>query len=175
MTRWNRTFRAGASIVLAVGTLLALTMIVSAYTPPGSTITSTAACSTVSPGGSCTITFHMVDANGKPVTGATVTFSTSGVPGSTVNPTSAVTDPGDASTTFTASTTSCGTATVTASSPPSTAGQVSINVRCNGSTSLPFTAADPPGTPPWLIALVVGALITVAAGGIMFRRLRSGG
>jgi Invasin, domain 3 len=162
----------GASLALAAVAILGGAAVVSAYTPPGSVLSATSSCSTANPGASCNLTFQLKDANGNPVCDATVTFSTSGVAGSTVAPASATTDcnTGGVAAVFTAGS-GCGTATVTASSPPAST-QVTINVPCS-TTPLPNTSTLPPTAFPWL-GLVAGlALLVVAGGGVALRRARS--
>jgi Invasin, domain 3 len=161
----------GASLALATVAVFGATAVVSAYTPPGSVLSVTQGCSSVQPGGSCQVQFQLKDANGNPVCDATVTFSTSGVTGSTVSPASATTNcnTGDVLATFTAGS-GCGTATVTASSPPASA-QTTINVPCPVAT-LPNTSTLPPSTPMWLPGLVAIALLTVIGGGLALRRMR---
>ena len=102
---------------------------------------------------------------------ATVTFTTSGVTGSTVTPASATTNcnTGEVAALFTAGS-GCGTATITASSPPAST-QTTINVPCSAAT-LPNTSTLPPSTPMWLPGLVGLALLLVAACGLTLRRMR---
>jgi Invasin, domain 3 len=161
----------GASLALAVVAILGGTAVVSAYTSPGSVLSATSSCSSASPGASCNLTFQLKDANGNPECNATVTFSTSGVAGSTVAPASATTDcnTGGVAAVFTAGS-GCGTATVTASSPPASA-QVTINVPCAAAT-LPNTSTVPPSTPMWVPGLVALALMVVAGCGLALRRIR---
>jgi Invasin, domain 3 len=161
----------GASLALAAVAVLGGTAVVSAYTPPGSVLSATSSCSTANPGASCNLTFQLKDANGNPVCDATVTFSTSGVTGSTVTPASATTDcnTGGVAAVFTAGS-GCGTATVTASSPPAST-QITINVPCAGIT-LPNTSTLPPSTPMWLPGIVALALALVAGCGLALRRMR---
>jgi Invasin, domain 3 len=160
----------GASLALAAVAILGGAAVVSAYTPPGSVLSATSSCSTANPGASCNLTFQLKDANGNPVGNATVAFSVSGVAGSTVKPTTATTDSnGNVAAVFTAGS-GCGTATVTASSPPAST-QVTINVPC-GTATLPNTSTVPPSTPMWLPGLVALALILVAACGVTLRRMR---
>jgi hypothetical protein len=143
---------------------------VSAYTPPGSVLSTIRSCSSTNPGANCSLQFQLKDANGNPVANATVTFSISGVAGSTVRPASATTDAnGNVAAVFTAGS-GCGTATITASSPPAST-QTTINVPCNGGT-LPNTSTLPPSTPMWLPGLVALALVLVAACGLTLRRMR---
>jgi hypothetical protein len=162
----------GASLALATVAVFGATAVVSAYTPPGSVLAVTQSCSTAQPGASCQLQFQLKDANGNPVCDATVTFSTSGVTGSTVSPTSATTNcnTGDVLATFTAGS-GCGTATVTASSPPASA-QTTINVPCPVAT-LPNTSTLPPGNGPWLGLVALLALFVVAGGGVALRRTRA--
>ena len=162
----------GASLALATVAVLGGTAVVSAYTPPGSVLAVTQSCSTAKPGASCQLQFQLKDANGNPVCNATVTFSTSGVTGSTVSPASATTNcnTGDVLATFTAGG-GCGTATVTASSPPASA-QTTINVPCAGVT-LPNTSTLPPTSFPWLGLVALLALFVVAGGGAALRRTRT--
>jgi hypothetical protein len=161
----------GASLALAAVAILGGTAVVNAYTPPGSVLSATQSCSTASPGASCNLQFQLKDANGNPVCNATVTFSTTGVTGSTVAPASATTNcnTGGVAAVFTAGS-GCGTATVTASSPPAST-QVTINVPCAAAT-LPNTSTLPPSTPMWLPGLVALALALVAACGLTLRRMR---
>jgi Invasin, domain 3 len=163
----------GASLALAATAVLGGAAVVSAYTPPGSVLSVTQSCPTASPGASCTLQFQLKDANGNPVCNATVTFTTSGVAGSTVTPASAQTGSspcsGNVAALFTAGS-GCGTATITASSPPASA-QTTINVPCAAAT-LPNTSTLPPSTPMWLPGLVALALALVAACGLTLRRMR---
>jgi Invasin, domain 3 len=161
----------GASLALAVVAILGGAVAVSAYTPPGSVLSATSSCSTANPGASCNLTFQLKDASGNPVCDATVTFSTSGVTGSTVAPASATTDcnTGGVAAVFTAGS-GCGTATVTASSPPAST-QVTINVPCAAAT-LPNTSTLPPTAFPWLGLVALLAVLVVAGGGVALRRAR---
>jgi Invasin, domain 3 len=161
----------GASLALAAVAILGGTAVAKAYTPPGSVLSATQSCSTVAPGATCNLQFQLKDANGNPVCNATVTFTTSGVTGSTVAPTTATTNcnTGGVAAVFTAGS-GCGTATVTASSPPAST-QVTINVPCAAAT-LPNTSTPPPSTPMWLPGLVALALMLVAACGLTLRRMR---
>jgi Invasin, domain 3 len=163
----------GASLALAVVAILGGAVAVGAYTPPGSVLSATApSCSTANPGASCNLTFQLKDASGGPVCDATVTFSTSGVAGSTVAPASATTDcnTGGVAAVFTAGS-GCGTAIVTASSPPAST-QVTINVPCAAAT-LPNTSTLPPTAFPWLGLVALLALLVVAGGGVALRRTRA--
>jgi hypothetical protein len=160
----------GASSALAVAAVLGGTAVVSAYTPPGSVLTVTQSCSSASRGANCTLQFQLRDKNGNPVANATVTFSVSGVAGSTVQPASATTNAnGAVGAVFTAGS-GCGTATITASSPPASA-QTTINVPCTGGT-LPNTSTLPPTSFPWLGLVALLALFVVARGGVALRRTR---
>jgi Invasin, domain 3 len=162
----------GASLALAAVAILGGTAVVNAYTPPGSVLSATSSCSTASPGASCNLQFQLKDASGNPVCNATVTFSVTGVTGSTVAPASATTDcnTGGVAAVFTAGS-GCGTATVTASSPPAST-QVTINIPCSG-TTLPNTSTLPPTAFPWLGLVGVLALLVVAGGGVALRRTRA--
>jgi Invasin, domain 3 len=164
----------GASLALAAVAILGGTAVVNAYTPPGSVLTATSSCSTANPGASCNLTFQLKDANGNPVCDATVTFSVSGVTGSSVAPASATTDcnTGGVAAVFTAGS-GCGTATVTASSPPAST-QVTINVPCAAAT-LPNTSTSPPTSPPWLGLLMALAVLGVLGGAITLRQTRATG
>jgi hypothetical protein len=162
----------GASLALAAVAVLGGTAVVNAYTPPGSVLSATQSCSTAAPGASCNLQFQLKDASGNPVCNATVTFSVSGVAGSTVAPTSATTNcnTGGVAAVFTAGS-GCGTATVTASSPPAST-QVTINVPCAAAT-LPNTSTLPPTPSPWLGFVGLLALLVVAGGGLALRRTRA--
>jgi hypothetical protein len=161
----------GASLALAAVAILGGTAVVSAYTSPGSVLSATSSCSTASPGASCNLTFQLKDANGNPEGNATVTFSVSGVAGSSVQPTTATTDAsGNVAAVFTAGS-GCGTATVTASSPPAST-QVTINVPCSGAT-LPNTSTLPPTAFPWLGLVALLAVLVVVGGGVALRRARA--
>jgi len=178
VTPVSRLSRFSLSLALAGVAVVAAAVVASAYTPPGSALGVTQGCATVSAASSCAVTFQLKDAGGNPVSGATVTFTVSGVPGASVNPTTGVTDPGFVSTTFFAGSTGCGTATVTAStvtgnSGPSASAQTAINVPCTGANGgLPNTSTVPPSAPSWLAALVALALLTVAGCGLALRRMR---
>jgi hypothetical protein len=157
-------------LALAAVAILGGTAVVSAYTSPGSVLSATSSCSTASPGASCNLTFQLKDANGNPEGNATVTFTVSGVAGSSVQPTTATTDAnGNVAAVFTAGS-GCGTATVTASSPPAST-QVTINVPCS-TAPLPNTSTLPPSTPLWLPGLAVLAFLVVVGGGVAVRRMR---
>jgi Invasin, domain 3 len=162
----------GASLALAAAAVLGGTAVVSAYTPPGSVLSATQSCSTANPGASCNLQFQLKDANGIPVCNATVTFSVTGVTGSTVTPASATTNcnTGGVLAVFTAGS-GCGTATVTASSPPAST-QVTITVPCAAAT-LPNTSTLPPTAFPWLGLVTLLALLVVAGGGVALRRTRA--
>jgi hypothetical protein len=96
------------------------------------------------------------------------------VTGSTVAPASATTNcnTGGVAAVFTAGS-GCGTAIVTASSPPAST-QVTINVPCAAAT-LPNTSTLPPTTFPWLGVLAALALLCVLGGAITLRQTRTTG
>ena len=172
MARTRRIRHVVLSLAMATGAMLLFSGIAQAYPPVGSTLSETSGCATTKSGGTCTFSFQLKDANGNVLANQTVNFSVSGVAGASVSPTTATTNAnGVASTTFSAGTTACGVATVTASSPPTATGQATTSIPCNAQ-GLPFTAPSAPGTPPWLIAIMVLALLTVAAGGLALRRMR---
>lgn len=160
-----------ASLALATFAVVSGATVASAYTPPGSVLATTQSCSSTNQGASCNLQFQLKDSNGNPVCNATVTFSTSGVSGSSVKPTSATTDcnNGNVQAAFTAGT-GCGTATITASSPPAST-RTTISVPCNAG-QLPNTSTLPPTTPMWLPGLVGLALVIVAGCGLALRRMR---
>ena len=164
----------GASLALAATAVLGGAAVVSAYTPPGSVLSVTQSCSSTSPGATCALQFHLLDSNGNAVCNATVTFTTSGVAGSTVTPASAQTGSspcsGNVAALFTAGS-GCGTATITASSPPAST-QTTINVPCAAAT-LPNTSTSPPISPPWLGLLAALALLCVLGGAITLRQTRA--
>jgi hypothetical protein len=161
------------SLIIATFATLASAALVSAYTAPGSALATISSCSTVNPASQCTIVFQLKDAKGVPEPNATVNFSVSGVQGASVQPASAITDAGgNAATVFLPNTGGgCGTATVTASSPPASA-QTNINVTCSTNGTLPNNSTSAPTTPLWLAALVALALVAVAACGMALRRIR---
>jgi hypothetical protein len=161
----------GASLALAAVAVLGGTAVVSAYTPPGGVLSVTQSCASVSPSGTCNLQFQLKDANGNPVCDATVTLATSGVAGSTVTPASGTTNcnTGGVAALFTAGS-GCGTATVTASSPPAST-QTTINVTC-ATAPLPNTSTLPPSTPMWLPGLIALALMAVAGCALVLRRMR---
>lgn len=162
----------GASLALAAVAVVGGTAVVSAYTPPGAVLSVTQSCASVSPGATCNVQFQLKDSNGNPVCNSTTTFATSGVAGSTVTPGSAKTNcsTGAVAALFTAGS-QCGTATVTASSPPAST-QTTINVTCAATVSLPNTSTPPPSTPMWLPGLVALALLLVAGCAVALRRMR---
>lgn len=164
--------RLGASLAIAglaafVGTA---TLADASANSPGVQVV--ASCTTTPQGGSCTITFQFNDANGNPESGVKVTFTVSGVPGASVNPTSGTTDPGQVSTTFNAGTSGCGTATITASGNNGQTGQTTQNVPCGSSGSLPNTSALPPSAPLWPPLALGAAVLTLIGGAVALRRAR---
>ena len=64
---------------LALAAAFASAGTVAAYPSPASTATITSTCATVAPGGSCTVTYTLVDSSSQPVSGAPVTFSLTGL------------------------------------------------------------------------------------------------
>lgn len=162
----------GLSLALASLAAVGSAGVVSAYTPPGAVLGTTQGCPTDNPGSSCTVIFHLTDMNGQPVCNATVTFTVTGVTGARVSPTTTTTTcpGGDVQAVFSAGT-GCGTATITASSPPAST-QTTVNVPCPSGGSLPPTSTTPPSTPGWALGLVALALMVVAGSGLALRRMR---
>ena len=168
----GRIRRLSLSLALACVAAFGSVAVVSAYTSPGSTLVVTQSCSSANQATTCHLAFRLLAANGSPEANATVTFSVTGVSGATVTPTSATTDAaGNVLTAFSAGLTGCGTATITASSPPASA-QTTVNVPCNSNGGLPNTSASPPTTPTWLPFLAALALMIVAGSALALRRMR---
>lgn len=166
-----RRFRLfGASLALAAMAAFGTAAVASAYTSPGSVLTTTQSCSSTNQGASCQLQFNLKDANGNPECNSTVTFTVSGVAGSTVRPTTGTTDcNGNVEAAFTAGS-GCGTATITATS-GSASTQTTINVPC-GSGELPDTATVAPTGPVWPAAVGGLALIALLGAGVALRRMR---
>lgn len=166
-----RRFRLfGASLALAAMAAFGTAAVASAYTSPGSVLGTTQSCSSTNQGSSCQLQFNLKDANGNPECNSTVTFTVSGVAGSTVRPTTATTDcNGNVEAAFTAGS-GCGTATITATS-GSASTQTSITVPC-GSGGLPNTATVAPSTPGWPAAVGGLALLTLLGAALALRRIR---
>ncbi|MBJ7596307.1 MAG: Ig-like domain-containing protein [Candidatus Dormibacteraeota bacterium] len=159
-------------MAVAAFSLVGTAAVVSAYTPPGSVLGTTQSCSSTNQGSSCQLQFNLKDANGNPVCNATVTFTVNGVAGSKVRPTTSTTDcNGNVGAAFTAGT-GCGTATITASSPPAST-QTTIQVPCNSGGTLPNTSTNAPNAPMWPPALIALALFVVAGCGLTLRRMRA--
>jgi hypothetical protein len=172
----RRIIRLIAMFAVVTGASIATATAVSAYPTPPASAHETAGCTVVQQGQTCVFTFQFVDSNGNGVTGDTVNFSESGVPGSSVSPTTGVTDPGFVSTTFTASATNTGTAVITAASGNVSASAstsvVSSGIQGAGAT-LPNTSPTPPG-PSALLYLGLGLAVMIILGGaITLRRSRS--
>lgn len=174
MRRIQRLRRLGASLALATIAVLGTSAIANAQSGPGSSATVTASCASTNQGATCPMTFHFEDSNGNPECGVNVTFTVSGVAGSTVTSPGTTDCAGNVSATFKASTTSCGTATVTATGAGNTgSAQTTINVPCtSGGTPLANTGALPPSSPWWPPAALGLALVTLMGGGLALRRMR---
>ena len=163
----------GASVAIAGAAVLFTGGLVHAASQPGNTIEETAGCTTVNEGASCQFTFHSTLANGGDDSGDPVHFTLSGV-GGTLNPTDSVTDPGFVSTTFTASRTSCGTATITATAHNTGAtGTATTTVPCGSAAPLPNTSSGAPPAPLWPAGLGGLAVLTLIGGGVYLRRTRA--
>jgi hypothetical protein len=164
----------GASCALAGAAALFTGGAVHAASQPGNTIEVTVGCTSVNQGVVCTYTFHATLASGADDSGDTVHFTVSGVPGSSVNPTSGVTDPGFISTKFTASATNCGTATITATTITTGAtGTATVAVPCNSLVTLPNTSTPAPSAPLWTAGLGGLAVLALVGGGVYLRRARA--
>jgi hypothetical protein len=166
-----------ALFAVVIGLSMATATAVFAYPTPPASAHETAGCTVVQQGQTCVFTFQFVDSNGNGVTGDTVNFTESGVPGSSVSPTTGVTDPGFVSTTFTASATNTGTAVITAASGNVSASASTSVVSSGGvqgaGATLPNTSPTPPG-PNSLLYLGLGLAVMIILGGaITLRRSRS--
>jgi hypothetical protein len=186
VTKQRVLTRIVAPLMLVGAAGLASAGIVHAYPPASLTAKETAGCPQMNQGTTCVFTFQFIDQNGNGVSGLPITFTISGVPGTSVSPTTGTTDPGFVSTTVKASTTNTGLATVTASTsgPKGTAsasGTTQIvalpntgngNGNGNGGTGLPNTSTGAPGTNP-LAYLGIGlALMLLLAGAFTLRQTR---
>jgi hypothetical protein len=129
--------RLGVAATLAAGAALGSVGVVAAYPSPASTATITSTCSSVAPGGSCSITFTLVDGSNHPVGSAPVTFSLSGLSTGSVTGSGTTNGSGVASSTFTAAAAptvgtdaDCGkTGTITGTSGSATA-QTQVTLTC---------------------------------------------
>jgi hypothetical protein len=154
--------RLGVAATLAAGAALGSVGVVAAYPSPASTATITSTCSSVAPGGSCSITFTLVDGSNHPVSGAPVTFSLSGLSTGSVTVNGTTKSDGVASSTFTAAAAptvgtdaDCGkTGTITGTSGSATA-------------QTQFTLTCPTGLLDGLLGNALQSLLTSLTGGIL--------
>lgn len=174
MTPLSKLRMCGASFAIAGAAVLFTGGTVHAQSQAGNTGAETSGCATVTQGSTCSFTFHFTLADGSSDNGDTVRFTVNGVAGSSVNPTSAVTSAGDVMAAFTASTTNCGTATITATATNTGAvGQSTVSVPCGVGGGLPNTSTLPPSTPLWPAGLGGLAVLTLIGGGVVLRRTRA--
>lgn len=154
--------RLGVAATLAAGAALGSVGAVAAYPAPASTATITSTCSSVAPGGSCSITYTLVDGSNHPVGNAPVTFSLSGLSTGSVTGSATTNGNGVASSTFTASAAptsgtdaDCGkTGTITGTSGSATA-QTKVNLTC------------PTGLLNGLLGNLLESLVTSLTGGTL--------
>ena len=177
MAKQRLITRVVAPLAMVVAACFVTASLVHAYPPAAASAKLTAGCVTINSGAQAVVTFQFVDSLGNGVTGLPVSFSVSGVPGSSVSPTTGTTDPGFVSTTLTASSTNTGPVTVTA-----TSGTVSASGTCNVvapagavaglSTGLPNTSTGAPGTNPMAYFGIGLALLILLAGAFTLRQTR---
>jgi hypothetical protein len=181
MAKQRLITRVVAPLAMVGVACFAAASLVHAYPPAAASAKLTAGCVTINSGAQAVVTFQFVDSLGNGVTGLPVSFSVSGVPGSSVSPTTGTTDPGFVSTTLTASTTHTGLVTVTA-----TSGTVSASGTCTVvapagagagavaglSTGLPNTSTGAPGTNPMAYFGIGLALLILLAGAFTLRQTR---
>ncbi|MDQ6741153.1 MAG: hypothetical protein M3021_12550 [Actinomycetota bacterium] len=174
MTRVNTTRslrRLGVSLIVVATGMLGTAIGVSAQTSGGAVGSVTSGCSSTTSGSNCTFTFTFENANGTPECGQTANFTTTGVPGATVQPSSATVNcnNGQVQAVFEAGS-GCGTATITAATRDASV-QTTDRVPCPGG-GLPNTSTLPP-TPSGLWGgLAALAALVIAGGGIALRRMR---
>ena len=136
-----------------------------AYPPPGYSGVLVAGCTTVSQGAQCPVTFTLTQPDGQPAAGVAVQFTVAAC--GTVSPVSGTTDSqGQATTTFTAGRSCCGTATITATAPSvGVTAQTQIAITCPG--LLPATGsggAGSGGAPVALVTLIAAECTLLIAG-----------
>ena len=175
--------RLTASLALVAAACFGTASLVLAYPPPSCSISQTGGPATMTSGTTASFTFQVLDANGNPDGGQSITFTESGVAG-TLNPTSTTTgSDGNAVTAFTAGN-SPGQAHITATdSAGGCAGSATVTVGAggvlgistgngSGSGSLPNTS---PGAPGPNTALILGlglAVMVLLGGAVTLRRSR---
>ncbi len=167
----SRSIRHGAAsgliaVVAAFGGLVAF----GAASQAGGTGAETSGCSSTDT--SCNFTFNFKNSGGAPECNATVNFTVTGVPGASVSPNPGTTDcNGNVLGAFSAGSTSCGTATITAATSDAST-QATVTVPCDKG-ELPNTSTLPP-TPSGLWGGIAAlAALVIAGGGIALRRMRS--
>jgi hypothetical protein len=185
------------SIVGAVALGILTSSIALAYPPASLSGSEISGCSKVALNSNCVYTYQFLSGTGVLASGASVTFSVSGVLGASVSPAGQTAGSnGEASTTFSPGTSTCGTGTITATaSSPVTVGtsvatatatatatvSTSVFVTCplpgtgtgtGTAPPLPFTGTDPPGPNAWLYVIFGIATLVVITGTVMLRRTR---
>ncbi|TMB92165.1 MAG: hypothetical protein E6J45_03340 [Chloroflexi bacterium] len=178
--RARRPLIGALAIATAAGAAGALieTATVHAYPPPGYAGVLSAGCATAAQGQQCPVTFTLTQPNGQPGAGVAVQFSVASC--GSVSPTSGTTaGQGQATTTFTAGRSCCGTATLTATAPSvGVTAQTQVTISCRGQL-LPATGsvAGGGGLPVAALATLIAAA-TVLLGGsaalALGRRRRTG-
>ena len=167
----SRSFRnLVATGLIAVVAAFAGLVAFGALSAGGGTGAVTSGCSSTDT--SCNFTFNFKNAAGAPECRVAVNFSVSGVTGASVSPRQGTTDcNGNVLAAFSAGTTGCGTATITAATSDAST-QSTVTVPCDKG-ELPNTSTLPPTTPNWWAGLSVLAALVVAGGGFALRRMRA--
>jgi hypothetical protein len=150
-------FAAGGSLALAAA--FATVGTVGAYPAPAGTASLASSCSTVASGGSCSLTFTLLDSTSHGVSGASVSYTVSGVSAASVSGSSATNGSGVSSATFNAGSDSadCGkTATIIGTANGS-----------NAQTTVQITCPSTGGLLGGLLHNVLGTLVTDLTGGIL--------
>jgi hypothetical protein len=181
------------SIVGAVALGILTSSIALAYSVPSLTGSEITGCSKVALNSNCVYTYQFLSGTGVLASGASVTFSVSGVLGASVSPAGQTAGSnGKASTTFSPGTSTCGTGTITATASstvtvgtsvatPTATVSTSVFVTCplpgtgtgtGTAPPLPFTGTDPPGPNAWLYVIFGIATLVVITGAVMLRRTR---
>jgi hypothetical protein len=166
----SRSFRHLAAtgliaVVAAFGGLVAF----GAPSGPGGTGAVTSGCSSTAT--SCNFAFNFKNAAGAPECRVAVTIGVSGVTGASVSPTHGTTDcNGNVLAAFSAGTTGCGTATITAATSDAST-QSTVTVPC-GAGGLPNTSTLQPTASGLWGGLAALAALVIVGGGIALRRMR---
>ncbi len=138
---------------------------VGAYPAPASTATLSSSCGSIAPGGSCAVTFTMVDGSNHPVSGAPVSFSVTGLSTATIGGSATTNSSGAATVNLAAgaapllgSDADCGkTGTITGTSGTVSA-QTQMSINC---------ASSGGGLLGGLLGNLVSTIVTNLTGGIL--------